>query len=446
MGIKYELDTISAIATPLGIGGVGIVRLSGSRAFMVVEKIFSNKKMFPSKISHGWIKDSDILVDEVVVLPFKAPNSYTGEDVIEIQCHGGLNVVRKILDLTLQNGARLAERGEFTKRAFLNGKMDLSQAEAVLDLIHSKTEDFALKSASNLSGKLSAEIKKIKEDLFNLYSKIIAAVDFPEDVAEPDYVFIEQNIKKILDSINKILSCTKNSNIQRQGIKIAIVGRPNVGKSSLFNTLLNLERAIVTDIAGTTRDVIQESFDLDGICATIIDTAGIRDAENIDMVESIGIDYTKKCLEDSDIVLFLFDGNDGITKEDEEIFSLVQKKPCIKIASKSDLTNKKYTQDILCVSSQTGENIKNLKENIKNLVIEKNDGDVEFITNSRQQESLNLAKEALLQALQETQSLEIQDLISIDLKTALLHLSEISGEVITDEVLNNIFDNFCIGK
>lgn len=445
MNIKYDLATISAIATPLGVGGVGIVRVSGNQSFEIIKNIFSNKNIIPGKILHGWIKENDNFIDEVVVLPFKNPHSYTGEDTIEIQCHGGINIVRKILELTLKNGARLAERGEFTKRAFLNKKLDLSQAEAVLDLINAKTVNFAVKSAKNLSGKLSMEINKIRDELFNLYSIIIAAVDFPEDVREPEYYLLEEKIKVILKEIIRILSFSKSSNILRQGIKIAIVGRPNVGKSSLFNVLLNLDRAIVTDIAGTTRDVLQESLDIDGVAATIIDTAGIRECENLDTVESIGIDYTKKCIEDSDVVLFLFDAKDGFTKEDEEIFELIQEKPYIKIASKIDLIEEKIG-DCLSISTKTGENIELLKNKIKNIVTENNDLETEFVTNQRQQECLNKSKESLEQALAAVKMNEIQDLISIDVKSALMFISEISGEVITDDVLNNIFDNFCIGK
>lgn len=445
MNIKYDVDTISAIATPLGVGGVGIVRISGSKSFEIIKKVFSNKNIIPGRIIHGWIKENEDFIDEVVVLPFKNPHSYTGEDTIEIQCHGGINIVKKILDLTIKNGARIAERGEFTKRAFLNKKLDLSQAEAVLDLINAKTVNFAVKSAKNLSGKLSLEVTKIRDELFNLYSTIIAAVDFPEDVKEPEYSLLEEKISHLLKEIKNILSFSNSSNILRQGIKIAIVGRPNVGKSSLFNVLLNLDRAIVTPIAGTTRDVIQESLDIDGIAATIIDTAGIRECENLDTVESIGIDYTKKCIEDSDVVLFLFDAKDGFTKEDEEIFELIQEKPYIKIASKIDLIEEKFS-DCLSISTKTGENIESLKKEIKKLVSENNDLEIEFITNKRQQECLNKSKEALEQSLFAVKNEEIQDLISIDIKSALMFVSEISGEVITDDVLNNIFDNFCIGK
>lgn len=445
MSIQYELDTISAIATPLGTGGVAVIRISGTKSFDVVKKIFSNKTIAPGKILHGWITDKEEVIDEVIVLPFKTPNSFTGEDVIEIQCHGGVNITKKIFDLTLKYGARLAQKGEFTKRAFLNKKMDLSQAEAVLDIINAKTVNFAIKSAKNLSGKLSQKINDIRDNVFQLLSIIVAAIDFPEDVVEPEYSLLIEKIVKILAEIKQVLDFSKTSNIQRQGIKIAIVGRPNVGKSSLFNALLNLERAIVTDIAGTTRDVIQESFDVNGICTTLIDTAGIRECKNLDKVEEIGIEYTKKSIEDADVVLFLYDSTVGLTKEDKEIFDLINDKSYIKIATKADLL-KKLEPDVLTISTTTGQNLDKLKEEIEKLTIQTNTTETEFITNQRQQESLQKAQEALTRALNACEQQELQDLISIDVKEALMHISEINGEVITDDILNNIFDNFCIGK
>ena len=438
-------DTISAIATPLGNGGVSIIRISGSKAFDIINKMFSHQNLIPDKIYFGYILENGEKLDEVIVLPFKAPKSYTGEDVIEIQCHGGIYITNKILDLTIKHGARPAEKGEYTKRAFLNGKMDLSQAEAVLDIIHAQTEKFAVSSAKNLFGKLSEETFKIRNELTQLYSKIIASVDFPEDVKEPEYSFLETTIEKIIGEINHILSFSKSSNIYRQGIKIVLAGRPNVGKSSLFNALLNLERAIVTDIAGTTRDVIQETLDIDGIASTVIDTAGIREDDNINKVEAIGIDFSKKYLQEADIVLFLYDLNEGFTTEDEEIFKTIRDKTYIKVAAKSDLTQN--TDDTaVCVSVKTGENLDVLKQKIKTLVISQNLTEVEFITNKRQQNCLQEAKNSLINALIAVQNNEIQDLISIDIKSALMYISEVSGEVITDEILNNIFDNFCIGK
>ncbi len=443
--INSMTDTISAIATPIGNGGVSIVRISGEKAFDIINKMFSSQNLEAGKIYHGWILDNSEKIDEVIVLPFKAPNSYTGEDIIEIQCHGGIHITNKILDLTIKNGARCAEKGEYTKRAFLNHKMDLSQAEAVLDLIHAGSEKFAVTSAQNLFGKLSIEVGKIRQEITDLLSKIIAAVDFPEDVKEPEYSFIELTIEKIIEEINYILSFSKSSNIYRQGIKIVLAGRPNVGKSSLFNALLNLERAIVTDIAGTTRDVIQETIDIDGIAATIIDTAGIRDDKNINKVEAIGIDYSKKYVQDADIVLFLYDLNDGYTKEDEEIYNSIKDKKHIKVATKCDLTQTKDA-DAVCISLKTGENLDILKQKIKKAVISQNLTEIEFITNQRQQKALEETKNSLINALVAAQNKEIQDLISIDIKSALMFISEVSGEVITDDILNNIFDNFCIGK
>ena len=442
---QFTLDTISAIATPVGNGGVSIVRISGSKAFEIIDKMFSSKNLTAGKIYHGWVMENGENLDEVIVLPFKAPNSYTGEDIIEIQCHGGMHITNKILDLTIQNGARYAEKGEFTKRAFLNHKMDLSQAEAVLDLIHARTEKFAVSSAKNLFGKLSIEVGKIRQEIMELLSRIISAVDFPEDVVEPEYSYIEQTIENILEKINHILSFSKSSNIYRQGIKIVLAGRPNVGKSSLFNALLNLERAIVTDIAGTTRDVIQETLDIDGIAATIIDTAGIREDENINKVEAIGIDFSKKYVQEADVVLFLYDLNDGFTKEDKEIFDTVQEKAFIKVATKCDLTTDKDPEAI-CISLKTGENLPQLKAQIKSIVMKQNLTEVEFITNQRQQKCLEETKNSLINALIAAQNGEIQDLISIDVKSALMFISEVSGEVITDDILTNIFDNFCIGK
>lgn len=444
MAINYETDTISAIATPFGTGAIGIVRMSGPLSFQICEKIFT-KKLIPLKINYGNIVDDGEMIDEVIVLPYKAPTGYTGEDAVEIQCHGGINIIRKILHLTYKYGARPAEKGEFTKRAFLNGKMDLSKAEAVADVIHAKTTKFAVKSAANLSGKLSQKISEIHGLLFNLLSKIVAAIDFPEDVQEPEYSFLEKNLVKIIDEIQKVSAFSKSSDVLRQGVKAAIVGRPNVGKSSLFNVLLNFERAIVTDTAGTTRDAIREMIDIDGIPVTIIDTAGIRDEDAADKIEKIGIDFSKKCIDESDVILFLFDSQVGMTDEDNEIFDLTFGKPVLKIASKSDLSDIKY-DGCISVSSLTGENTDYLKECIKNLICKNLEEETEFITNERQAHCLNQALKSCQAALEGVKNQELQDLISIDVKSALLQLGEIRGEVVTDDILNNIFEHFCIGK
>ena len=450
MNLLEEFDTISAIATPLGTGGVGIIRMSGEKSFDITKKIFSSKNFEAGKISHGWILDGDAKIDEVIVLPFKCPHSYTGEDVIEIHCHGGINVVKNILDLTLKYGARLAERGEFTKRAFLNKKLDLSQAEAVADLIHSKTKNFAIQSAKNLSGKLGLEVNSIKSELFETLSRIVAGIDFPEDVSEPEYSYLNEKFQKSLTRIDKILDCAKTSDILRQGVKIAIVGKPNVGKSSLFNSLLNIERAIVTDIAGTTRDIIKENLDWN-IPITLIDTAGIRNSDEVGKVEEIGIEYSKQSAYEADLVLFVYDFSIEFNDEDNEIYNLIKDKKHIVIANKSDLKkfeNKLPFDDNISIRISTINNsgIDELKNKIKSVISKFNTDETEFVTNKRQQECLYKSKESLLRAIEGANRQELQDMISIDLKAALLALDEITGEVITDEILDNIFSHFCIGK
>lgn len=448
MNINQEFETISAISTPLGTGGVGVIRISGDKSFEIALKISNRKDLPAGKICHGWILDGETKIDEVVILPFKNPNSYTGEDVVEIQCHGGVNVVRNILDVVLRNGARMAERGEFTKRAFLNKKLDLSQAEAVDDLIHAKTSNFAIQSAKNLSGVLATKINEIKGEIFETTSRIVAGIDFPEDVAEPEYSYLIERFTKSLEQINKILACAKSSDILRQGVKVAIVGRPNVGKSSLFNALLNLDRAIVTDIAGTTRDIIKENLDL-GVAVTLIDTAGIRDDENIDKVEEIGIEYSKQSAQEADLNLFLYDANIGITDADKEIYNIIKDKTHIVVANKIDLLSTDFKEEIpntAKLSVYTKDGLDDLKEKMKSIVCQFSLEETEFITNKRQQSCLLRCKDSLERALQAAEMEELQDMIYIDLKSALLSLDEITGEVITDDILNNIFDHFCIGK
>ena len=501
MNIIQEFDTITAIATPIGTGGVGVIRISGDKSFEILDKIYSKHNLEAGKISHGWILDNGKKIDEVIILPFKNPNSYTGEDVIEIHCHGGVNVVRNILDVVLKNGARMAERGEFTKRAFLNKKMDLSQAEAVADLIHAKTKDFAKQSAKNLSGVLGQKIKEIREDIFNVLSKIIAGIDFPEDVKEPEYDYLISEFEKAIAKIDNVLAGANSSNIMRQGIKIAIVGKPNVGKSSLFNTLLNVERAIVTDIAGTTRDVLKETLDWD-VAITLIDTAGIRESEEVGKVEEIGIEYSKQSADEADLVLFMYDASKGMNEDDKAILDLVKDKKCIVIGNKADLIDtaknnsgkwkvengksvnnislapcgrgknclvndselsnsgeglsdnfqfstfnfQHNTESVILLSTVTKQGLDELKSKIKEIAYNFSLEDTEFVTNNRQQDCLEKCRESLSLALEASKNYELQDLISIDVKSALLYLDEITGEVITDDILNNIFDHFCIGK
>lgn len=445
MNINEEFDTIAAVATPIGMGGVGVIRISGDKAFEIAEKIFTNPTFEPQKFNHGWIvDDSKNKLDEVLVLPFFAPHSYTGENVIEIQCHGGVNVVKNILNLVLSKGVRMAERGEFTKRAFLNKRMDLSQAEAVADLIHSKTRDFAKVSVKNLAGVLKEKINDIRNDIFEVLSKITAGIDFPEDVKEPEYSYLIEKFDSIIANIDSVLANADTSNIMRQGISVTIAGKPNVGKSSLFNALLSLDRAIVTDIAGTTRDVLRETLDL-GVPVTLIDTAGIRRDEDVSKVEKIGIEYSRQSIEDADLVIFVYDAEQGIKKDDQEILDLAETKKHIVIANKCDLTTERV-EGVHYISAKTGEGIKELKKRITDEVCDIEPDDLEFVTNSRQQVCLARAKTALEQALLAAQLKELQDLISIDVKSAILALDELTGELITDDILDNIFEHFCIGK
>ena len=450
-------DTISAVATVLGTGGVSIIRLSGEKSEEVINKIFfknnnlEHADFIPNSIAHGYIYDNGSLLDEVVVLYFKAPHSYTGEDVFEIQCHGGVNVTKAILDLTLKNGARLAQRGEFTKRAFLNGKLDLSQAESVLDIISAKTTKFAKESANNLCGKLAVKIREIRERIIELLSHIVAAIDFPEEVEEPDYDAIGEEISSITEDIEKILKCSKSSNLLRQGIKICLAGKPNVGKSSLFNNILNYERAIVTDIAGTTRDIINESLDINGIPATITDTAGIReltDNNDTDKVENIGIEYSKRSIDEADIIIFLTDLSANTTQEDEKIYEIIKNKKHINVGTKSDLKsadNHFSTEINISNTDKTG--IDELINKISEIIL--NDietSETDFFTNERQQEALENAKLSLQKAKESAIARAEQDFIAIDIKSALMHLGEITGDDITQEIINNIFEKFCIGK
>ena len=445
MNILQEFDTIAAIATPLGMGGVGVIRISGEKAFEIIEKIFTNPKFEPRKFNHGWIVDNGIKIDECLVLPFFAPNSYTGENVIEIQCHGGVNVVKNILNLVLSNGARMAEKGEFTKRAFLNKRLDLSQAEAVADIIHSKTSNFAKVSVKNLSGVLKEKISEIRNDIFEVLSRITAGIDFPEDVAEPEYSYLIEKFENIINQIDSVLANANTSNILRQGVSVAIVGKPNVGKSSLFNALLSLDRAIVTDIAGTTRDVLKETLDL-GIPVTLVDTAGIRGVnEDENKVEAIGIEYSKQSLNEANLVLFVYDSAQGMQEEDQEIYDLVKDKNHIIIANKCDICSEREEGKVY-LSALTGEGVNELKQTLTNKVCDIEPESLEFVTNSRQQTCLNRARASLDQALLAANIQELQDLISIDVKASLLALDELTGELITDDILDNIFDHFCIGK
>ena len=446
--MENNFDTIVAIITPIALGAVGIIRISGDKAYDIAQSIFS-KPIKPKMINYGHIVSDNQKIDEVILLPFKSPHSYTGEDVIEIQCHGSYVILDEILNIIISKGARIAQKGEFTKRAFLNHRIDLSQAEAVLDIIESKSQKSAHNALNNLGGYLKQKIDIIKSDITELYSKIIASVDFPEDVNEVDketvVTICNDNISKIDDIINN----SKSHDFIRDGISACLIGKPNVGKSSLFNALLNYNRAIVTDIAGTTRDTIKETLNIDGYLINFIDTAGIRNENISDKVEQIGIQNSISTIEESDIVLFLFEKNHS--EIDKNLLEIAKNKKIIFIKTKADIypyesiDNDNIT-NIISVSSVTNEGINDLKCAILKVIKEFIPNDTNYTTNMRQISCLKAAKNHLQNVVEAVNFGDFCYLYSNDLKSAIMSLGEISGEVLTDTILDDIFSNFCIGK
>ena len=441
--MENNFDTIVAIITPLAQGAVGIIRLSGDKSLDIAQEIFS-KKIKPKMINYGHILEGEKVLDEVILLPFVAPHSYTGENVVEIQTHGSNAIINSILELILSKGARIAQRGEFTKRAFLNHRIDLSQAEAVLDVIQARSEKSAQDALSNLGGYLKNKVNEIKQNLIEIYSKVIASIDFPEDVAEVDKKTIVSICNDNILKINEILSNSKSHDFVRDGISACLIGKPNVGKSSLFNALLNYSRAIVTDIAGTTRDTIKETINLNGYLINFIDTAGIRDKNDADLVEQIGIDNSIESIKNSEIVLFLFEKM--VDEIDENLIKIAKDKQVLFLKTKCDLDSSQNSSDCLEISSKTGFGIDILKNKICELIKNLIPQDTNYTTNKRQQNCLMKAKESLENVIQTTEYDDNADLYAIDLKQSILALDEITGEVLTDTILDNIFDNFYIGK
>ena len=440
--MENNFDTICATITPLSLGAVGIIRISGNKSYKIAQEIF-DRKIKPKMINYGHIVDNKTILDEVILLPFVAPSSYTGEDVIEIQTHGSPVIINSILELILSKGARLAQKGEFTKRAFLNHRIDLSQAEAVLDIINSKSTKSAQNALSNLGGYLKNKIEEIKKDLIEIYSKVIASVDFPEDVAEVDKNSIVSICSDKILQIDEILSNSKSHDFIRDGLNACLIGRPNVGKSSLFNSLLNYTRAIVTPIEGTTRDTIKETINLNGYLINFIDTAGIRDKNKADLVEQIGIDNSLEAINQSEIVLFLFENSKD--EIDAELIKRAQDKQILYIKTKCDI-NSNNVENCIEISSKTGFGINLLKDSIAQIIKNLIPQDNNYTTNKRQQTCLLSAKNALENVIKTSEFTDEADLYAMDLKNSILALDEIVGEVLTDSILDNIFDNFCIGK
>ena len=456
-----KTDTIAAIATAMSNSGIGIVRLSGEEAVSIVDEIFvmpNSKKLadMPTHTIHyGHIKDGDEVIDEVMVLLMRGPRSYTREDSVEIDCHGGVYVVKRVLETVLKHGARPAEPGEFTKRAFLNGRIDLSQAESVIDIIHSKNE-FALKSSlSQLSGVVSNKIKDIRAIILHEIAFIETALDDPEHISIDGYG--EKLFGIVKDAISRVQILLKNSDngkLLKEGISTVIVGKPNAGKSSLLNTLVGEERAIVTDIAGTTRDVLEEQINLNGIILNVIDTAGIRETD--DVVEKIGVTKAKKYLEQADLVIYVVDTSTILDENDLEIMELLKDRQAIILLNKSDLTPlttaddiKKYAdKKMIQISAKEQSGIDEFEDTIKEMFFtgEVSFNDEVYITNIRHKNSLQETLKSLELVLRSIEDEMPEDFYSIDLMNAYEELGVIIGEAVEDDLVNEIFSKFCTGK
>lgn len=456
-----EFDTICAIATAQGEGGIAIIRVSGNKALEIVSNIFKPKNKFDIKtmktytMKYGNIVDkNNDVIDEVIISYMKGPRSFTAEDVVEINCHGGVVSTNRVLEEVIRAGARLAEPGEFTKRAFLNGRIDLSQAEAVIDIIRAKT-DLAMKSAMmQSSGRLSQEINKLREYLLNVLALIEYAVDFTEDDEEPDEtipVRVGEGLDKAILEMNRLLKSANEGKLIRDGLKMTIIGKPNVGKSSLMNALLQEQRAIVTDIPGTTRDIIEEFINLDGIPVKITDTAGIRETE--DIVEKIGVERSKEKLEEADLVVLMIDTSRAIEAEDREIIEVVKDKNTIVLLNKVDLEEKisrdelKDFSNFIEISAKTGFGIEDLKAKIKDMFFSGEvDSESLIISNNRHKQALIRALENCIEAKDRLDKNEFLDLISIYVTSGMKSLGEITGAELEEDLVNKIFSEFCCGK
>lgn len=455
-------DTIAAISTATGEAGIGIVRMSGEDSVEIAEKVFrhiGNKNLTEIKnrmMSYGHIIDeNEKVIDEVLIVKMMAPNTYTRENMVEIYTHGGIISVRRVLNLLLDNGARIAEAGEFTKRAFLNGRLDLSQAEAVIDIIKAKTDESFDQSIKQLEGSLTGIITEISDEVTKMMGIIIANIDFPEDdVEEYQYETLLNDAKKVKENINSLIEGSSRGRLLRDGINTVILGKPNVGKSSLLNAMLRYEKAIVTDIPGTTRDIIEDYVNLDGILLKITDTAGIRETE--DKVEAIGVSRAVKSIEGADLVIAIFDGSEKFDENDEEILKLLEGKKSIVLVNKADLESKNTDEelknffgnrDYMNVSIKKG-TILDIENKIKDMFFS---GDLKakeefYINNLRHVRALKEAVKFIDSAIEGLETREFLDCIEVDLRGALDELGNITGETTTEDILDKVFSEFCIGK
>lgn len=449
-------DTIAAISTSLGVGAISIVRVSGQNSINIVNKIFKGRNLTQVKshtIHYGKIVDKDEIIDEVLVSVMLSPKTYTTEDIVEINCHGGISTTNKVLELLLTNGARLADKGEFTKRAFLNGRIDLTQSEAVMDLIQSKTNNERNLAINNVEGRLSKLIKEFRDHLTDLISHIEVNIDYPEyyDIEIMTTKKIREIVNKQIKELKYLIKESENKEIIKTGIKTIIIGRPNVGKSSILNNLLEYDKAIVTDVEGTTRDIVEGNIYIEGIPLNIIDTAGIRQTE--DIVERIGVEKSLSLIEEADLILVVLNSNEKLTKTDKEILKKTKNKTSIVIINKDDLETKIEIEEIkerivITTNTTSLKGTKPLKDKIKEIFnLDKIETkDYTYLTNARQ---LSLAKLSLISLEESLKRIEENyplDIIELDLKSAFDNLGKIIGIDYSDEIIDNLFKNFCVGK
>lgn len=452
------MKTIAAISTALGNGGIGIVRMSGEDCFKILDKIFkpkNNSEIKPYSIKYGHIYEGDNIIDEVLVSYFVKPKSYTTENMCEINSHGSNIVLNKILQLCLKNGAILAEPGEFTKKAFLNGRIDLSQAESVIDIINSKSEKERQASVNQLEGFLSKEIKKIKKDILSILTDIEASIDYPEyDIEEVTNSKAISVLNSVKDSLSKLEETFENGKIIKNGIKTAIIGTPNVGKSSLLNAILKEDRAIVSQYEGTTRDSIEEDISVDGVPLRIVDTAGIRNTDN--EIEKIGIKKSRNIADGADLIIAIFDASRKLSKDDYDIIDIIKDRKAIILINKRDIENKKIEKNklqelnkpIIEISALNREGINDLYKEITNLfkLNEININNEVIITNIRHLDLIRRAKENVINAINTINSNMPIDIISINIKDIIDCLNSITGESTSEDIINDIFSKFCLGK
>lgn len=455
-------DTIAAISTGLSPAGIGIIRISGEESFSIIEKIFQRgihkfnvSKVDSHTVHYGHIVDNNQIIDEVMVSILKAPKTFTKEDIVEINCHGGIFLLRRILELVLSNGARMAEPGEFTKRAFLNGRLDLAQAESVMDLIHSKNEFARKSSIAQLNGNLSKQMKSIRQTILHEMAFIESALDDPEHVSLDHYPEeLYPKIQILIQQMENLIASCENGRLLKDGIQTVIVGKPNVGKSSFLNVLLGQERAIVTDIAGTTRDSIEEQIQINGITLNVIDTAGIRKTE--DVIEQIGVKKSKEYVESADLILYMIDGSRPLDENDHDIIQMLQNKKVIVLVNKSDLEQtiqlgslfEILDYPIISLSAKDRIGFDEFETKLKELFFhgELNIDDESMITNVRHKEALNAALNSMKQVRASIENQMPEDFFTIDLMSAFDSLGQITGDSVGDDLVKEIFSKFCTGK